>query len=36
LLSVDHYRSLSPAINARLKSLNERLSDFWHAEGEKT
>lgn len=36
LLSVDHYRSLSPAINARLKGLNERLSHFWGAEGEKT
>ena len=36
LLPEDHYRSLSPAINARLKSLNERLGAFWGAEGEKT
>lgn len=36
LLSEDHYRSLSPAINARLKSLNERLVHFWDIEGEKT
>ncbi|HKW62457.1 MAG TPA: hypothetical protein VJN89_07935 [Candidatus Acidoferrum sp.] len=27
------YRSLSPAINVRLRTLNEQLSHFWHAEG---
>lgn len=36
LLPGDHYRAMSPAINARLKSLNERLGRFWHNEGEKT
>ena len=36
LLPEDHYRSLSPAINARLRSLNEQLSHFWYAEGKKT
>lgn len=36
LVSKNLYRSLSPAINARLKSLNERLGHFWGAEGEKT
>lgn len=36
LLPQDHYRSLSPAINARLKALNEQLDHFWHAEGKKT
>lgn len=36
LLSGDLYRSLSPAINARLKSLNEQLGHFWSAGGEKT
>lgn len=36
LLPESYYRSLSPAINARLKSLNERLSNFWDAEGQKT
>lgn len=36
LLPDDHYRSLSPAINARLKNLNERLGHFWGAEGENT
>ncbi len=36
LLPEDHYRSLSPAINARLKNLNERLGHFWDAEGENT
>lgn len=35
LLSEDHYRALSPAINARLKNLNERLGHFWSAQGEK-
>ena len=36
LLPEDHYRSLSPAINARLRGLNEQLSHFWYAEGKKT
>ena len=36
LLPKDHYRSLSPAINVRLKNLNERLGNFWDAQGEKT
>lgn len=36
LLPGDRYRAMSPAINARLKSLNERLSHFWGAEREKT
>lgn len=36
LLSADHYHSLSPAINARLKNLNERLGHFGSAQGEKT
>ena len=36
LLPQDYYRSLSPAINARLKALNEQLGHFWHAEGKKT
>jgi hypothetical protein len=36
LLTQDYYRSLSPAINARLKALNEQLGNFWHAEGKKT
>lgn len=36
LLPESHYRELSPAINARLKALNEQLSHFWHTEGEKT
>jgi hypothetical protein len=36
LLPENRYRSLSPAINARLKSLNERLSHFWGAEEERT
>ena len=36
LLPGDHYRAMSPAINARLKSLNERLGHFWRTEGEKT
>lgn len=36
LLPEDRYRTLSPAINARLKSLNERLGHFWGAEGERT
>lgn len=30
------YHLMSPAINARLKALNEQLSHFWHTEGEKT
>jgi hypothetical protein len=36
LLLEDHYRLLSPAINARLKALDEHLGHFWRAEGEKT
>jgi hypothetical protein len=36
LLPGDHYPSLSPAINARLKALDEQLGRFWRAEGEKT
>ncbi len=36
LLPEDHYRLLSPAINARLKALDEQLGHFWRAEGEKT
>lgn len=36
LLPEDHYRLLSPAINARLKALDEQLGQFWRAEGEKT
>lgn len=36
LLPGNHYRSLSPAINARLNSLNDRLCNFWRAEGENT
>lgn len=36
LLSENHYRSLSPGINARLKNLNEQLGHFWYAEGRKT
>jgi hypothetical protein len=36
LLPRDHYRVLSPAINARLKALDEQLGRFWRAEGEKT
>jgi hypothetical protein len=35
LLPKDHYQSLSPAINARLKNLNERLGHYWGAEGGK-
>lgn len=35
LLPQDEYHSLSPAINARLKNLNERLGHFWSAQGEK-
>ena len=35
LLPEGHYHSMSPAINARLKSLNERLGHFWGAQGEK-
>lgn len=35
LLPEDQYHSLSPAINARLKNLNERLGRFWSAQGEK-
>lgn len=33
LLSEDHYRSLSPVINARLRNLNKRLSRFRGAQG---
>jgi hypothetical protein len=36
LLPENHYRSLSPAINARLKSLNERLRHLGGAEEERT
>ena len=36
LLPEHLYRSLSPAINSRLKALNEQLGHFWHAEGKKT
>jgi hypothetical protein len=36
LLPENQYRSLSPAINARLRTLNDRLGHFWHAEGKKT
>jgi hypothetical protein len=36
LLPRDHYRLLSPAINARLKALDEQLGRFWGAEGERT
>jgi hypothetical protein len=36
LLPRDHYRLLSPAINARLKALDEQLARFWGAEGERT
>lgn len=35
LLPEDQYHSLSPAINARLKKLNERLGHFGSAQGEK-
>lgn len=35
LLPEGQYHSLSPAINARLKNLNERLGHFWSAQGEK-
>lgn len=35
LISEDRYRAMSPAINARLKSLNERLSHFRSTEREK-
>lgn len=35
LLPEDQYHSLSPAINARLKNLNERLGHFWSTQGEK-
>jgi hypothetical protein len=36
LLPEDQYRVLSPAINARLRALNEQLGHFWHTEGKKT
>jgi len=36
LLPENDYRVLSPAINARLKALNEQLIHFWRTEGEKT
>lgn len=36
LYSENHYRSLSPEINTRLKTLNEQLRHFWYAEGRKT
>lgn len=35
LLLGDQYRLLSPAINARLRVLDEQLSHFWRAAGEK-
>jgi hypothetical protein len=35
LLPEDQYHSLSPAINARLKNLNERLGHFFKAQGER-
>lgn len=35
LLPESHYHSLSPAINVRLKALNEQLGHFWRTEGEK-
>ena len=35
LLPGDHYRLLSPAINTRLKALDEQLGRFWRAEGRK-
>lgn len=36
LLPENDYRVLSPAINARLKALNEQLIHFWRTEGENT
>ena len=36
LLPGDHYRAMSPAINARLKSLNDRLGHLWGTQEEKT
>lgn len=36
LLPGNLYRSLSPEINARLKTLNEQLNHFGYAEGKKT
>jgi hypothetical protein len=36
LLPEEHYHSLSPAINTRLKNLNERLDHFWDAQRQKT
>lgn len=36
LLPENHYRSLSPAINARLKNLNDRLGHLGSAQEEKT
>jgi hypothetical protein len=36
LLSENHYRSLAPEINVRLKTLNEQLSHFWRVEGNRT
>ena len=36
LLPGDHYRLLSPAINTRLKALDEQLDRFWRAERRKT
>lgn len=35
LLPGDHYRLLSPAINTRLKALDEQLGRFWRAERRK-
>ena len=32
LFSHGVYRQISPAMNARLRALNERLSQFWEAE----
>lgn len=36
LLPENLYSSLTPEINARLKSLSERLGHFWYPEGKKT
>jgi len=36
LLPGDHYRLLSPAINTRLRALDEQLDRFWRAERSKT
>ena len=36
LLPGEQYRLLSPAINARLRALDEQLGHFWRAAGEKS